>query len=114
MKSSEPHKTTSFLTPNFPSVFQSLKKSPIMICDKLTLSVMAIVVAMVLVCHQTSAATSVVSPVVNGTSNGTLVNKPAVPVVVAPAVASNIGKTNCKYKKPKMGLELNICFLYIF
>lgn len=50
------------------------------------ISFMAVIVAMVFMCHLTSAADLVSTGAVNGTSKGNLVNKPAVPI--APVVAS--------------------------
>lgn len=67
-----------------------------MISNK-TVSFMAIIVAMVFVCHMTSAADLVPIAAVNGISNETLVSSTAVPV--APIVASNhhLNGKNLKY-----------------
>ncbi len=55
---------------------------------KFTVSFVAIILAMVLVCHETSAAESVSHSVVNATSNGTSEIKPAVSGVVPPVPAT--------------------------
>ncbi len=55
--------------------------------SKFTASFVAILVVVVIVCQSTSATDSHATTAVNGTSNGTLVNKPA---RVVAAAASNI------------------------